>query len=139
MNPRAWLTPLATVGAVILLAACSSSEKKPAYEEPGRIGEATKSAGITRVPVEEHVVITKSEEIPTITQSFSRADINRMNEDAFVAMGFPKEAAKNIVDFRDEHGPFTRVEELKTIQGVKPDLYAKLQGKLGVSTPAPQG
>lgn len=42
--------------------------------------------------------------------------------------------AGRIVAYRAAHGPFRRSEELLAVRGIGPALYARLQGRLRVST-----
>ncbi|HEU5087621.1 MAG TPA: helix-hairpin-helix domain-containing protein [Roseiflexaceae bacterium] len=34
--------------------------------------------------------------------------------------------AERIIAYRDEHGPFTSVDELKQVKGIGPALFAKI-------------
>jgi len=40
--------------------------------------------------------------------------------------------AQNIVDFRDSHGPFTSIDELKDIKGINRTFLDQLRGNLKV-------
>lgn len=40
--------------------------------------------------------------------------------------------AKNIVAYREEHGPFNSVEELKEVDGIGDTLYEQIAGSLTV-------
>jgi competence protein ComEA len=43
--------------------------------------------------------------------------------------------AQRIIDFRQENGPFTRIEELQNVSGIGPATYAKIKDLISVSGP----
>lgn len=140
--------------ALAALAACSSSSKQ---EQAGRAGErdgserAEKSRGagqlgepMTRqgsetVASEQQITVTRKTEFPTVERSEIRADINRMNERHFTAMGFPSDLSKRIVQFREDEGPFGSVDDLMRVPGMDPELLAQRRDKLGVAAREARG
>ena len=44
--------------------------------------------------------------------------------------GIGPKMAKKIVDYRQEHGPFKSVEELRHVKGIGPALYKKIVEKV---------
>jgi len=64
-------------------------------------------------------------------------DLNRADIDDLVAVpGIGPATAQRIVAFRDEHGPFRRVEDLLKIQGIGEKSLEKLRPYLKVSEPS---
>ncbi|MCL6477586.1 MAG: helix-hairpin-helix domain-containing protein [Peptococcaceae bacterium] len=47
----------------------------------------------------------------------------------------PRTAAR-IVEYREKHGPFKKVEELMNVQGIGEKSFLRLKNQLSVSTPA---
>ena len=61
-------------------------------------------------------------------------DINR--ENAATLQGLPgvgPALARQIVAYREAHGPFRRLEELREVPGIGPKRYARLQGWIRVA------
>ena len=45
--------------------------------------------------------------------------------------------ARRIVEYRRQHGPFRRIEELRAVRGVGPRLLERLRPRVGVGGAAP--
>jgi len=75
------------------------------------------------------------ESIPTVVTGQEMADINRMEEEDFHALGLAESIAEKIVDFRDKQPDdrFTSVDQLKQVPGMDLNWLSQQQGKLGVS------
>jgi competence protein ComEA len=64
----------------------------------------------------------------------TRLDLNRASAAELDALpGIGPVLAGRIVEHRQAHGPFRRVEELRAVRGVGPRLFERLSGRLRVS------
>lgn len=134
----------ALVMAAVLGACAGSKEKSPAEkqtagvagttEEQVVLGEKRESAGKSAVTHKEEVVVERETQVPTIRSTVVGADVNQMNIEQFAALGFPQGVARNIVAYRNEHGPFGSVEELKSVPGMNETLFQAHAGKLAVKS-----
>jgi len=62
-------------------------------------------------------------------------DINRADAEELTAIpGVGKTLAQRIVDFRDEHGPFKRVEDLLKVKGIGEKSLEKLRPHVTVGS-----
>ena len=60
-------------------------------------------------------------------------DLNRAGAAELDALpGIGPVLARRIVEFRRQHGPFRRVEELRAVRGVGPRLLERLKPRVGV-------
>jgi len=60
-------------------------------------------------------------------------DLNRADAADLDALpGIGPVLARRIVDFRREHGPFRRVEELRAVRGVGPRLLERIRPRVEV-------
>ena len=67
------------------------------------------------------------------TRSPGVLDLNRAGAAELDALpGIGPVLARRIVEYRREHGPFRRVEELRAVRGVGPRLLEKLRARVGV-------
>ena len=63
-------------------------------------------------------------------------DLNRAAAAELDALpGIGPVLARRIVEHRQRHGPFRRVEELRAVRGVGPRLLARLRPRVGVGAP----
>ena len=124
-----WLT---VIGAALVVSACGGKETK---QEGAALGETQRHAGEAKVRSERQVTrtITSESEIPTVQSQTVKGDINRMEEKHFRALGFPKDVAENIVEYRDDHGPFKSVNDLEQVEGVDEAMLSRVRTKLGAS------
>jgi len=61
-------------------------------------------------------------------------DLNRADAADLDALpGIGPVLARRIVDFRREHGPFRRVEELRAVRGVGPRLLERIRPRVEVA------
>lgn len=75
-----------------------------------------------------------SHDVPPETTVFP-IDINRATEDLFVRLpGIGPVIAGRIVAYRDAHGPFRRVDQLKLVQGIGDARMAQLRPLVIVDT-----
>lgn len=129
---RKWLT---IFGAALVVSACGGKEAKQESASAPALGETQRSAGEAKLKTERQVTrtITSESDIPTVRSATVKGDINRMDEKNFVTLGFPKTVAKNIVQYREDHGPFRSVDELDQVQGVDDRMLSRVRDKLGAS------
>jgi competence protein ComEA len=68
--------------------------------------------------------------------SKQKIDINRAGTEELATIpGIGKSLAQRIVDFRDEHGAFTRVEDLLKVKGIGEKSFQKIRPHVKVSQP----
>jgi len=61
-------------------------------------------------------------------------DLNRASaEELTVVPGIGKALAQRIVDFREQHGPFARVEDLMKVKGIGEKSFEKIRPHITVS------
>lgn len=61
-------------------------------------------------------------------------DLNRAGIEELVAVpGIGQVMAQRIIDFREEHGPFQRIEDLMKVKGIGEKSFQKLRRYLKVS------
>lgn len=74
------------------------------------------------------------ESFPVLAQEeIGLVDINQAKlEDLMVIPRLPIKTAKAILAYRDEHGEFHSLDELKKIKGVGPKALEKLKAKLKI-------
>ena len=106
---------LILIGAILVFVAVKSPR---VYDEPNPT-DATQSVNA---------------EIDEITQEhIFPININTATADELTMVkGIGDTKAKNIVAYREEHGPFNSVEELKEVDGIGDTLYEQIAGSLTV-------
>lgn len=106
---------LILIGAILVFVAVKSPR---VYDEPNPT-DATQSVNA---------------EINDITQEhIFPININTATADELTMVkGIGDTKAKNIVAYREEHGPFNSVEELKEVDGIGDTLYEQIAGSLTV-------
>jgi competence ComEA-like helix-hairpin-helix protein len=141
MMQRISVTSVALSGLLFVGAACSSGPKESEKRVENRQTHASNTQqgfGSPNVKEGESVyrareVVTLEKDVPTVTITSVRGDINRMEEEHFRTLGMNEQIAKNIVDYREEHGEFRSVSELRKVPGVDSILFNRVRDKLGVS------
>ncbi len=72
----------------------------------------------------------------TGTRAELQVDLNRAGESELIKVpGIGPALAKRIIEFRESHGPFRRVEDLLKIRGIGEKSFQKLKPYLTVSEP----
>jgi len=62
-----------------------------------------------------------------------KVDINKASESELMTVtGIGKTLAKRIVEFREQNGPFRRLEDLMKVQGIGEASFEKLRSQLTV-------
>lgn len=106
---------LILIGTILVFVAVKSPR---VYDEPNPT-DATQSVN------EETLDITQEHIFPI--------NINTATADELTMVkGIGDTKAKNIVAYREEHGPFNSVEELKEVDGIGDTLYEQIAGSLTV-------
>lgn len=116
----------------LLVASCGGKETKPNGSNFGREQVTT---GETDVVTQRQVTrtIQSQTSVPTVRETSIKADINRMEEKHFVALGFPRELAKSIVEHRDDKGPYKSVDGLREVKGMDEGFLLRMKDRLGAS------
>lgn len=108
---------LILIGAILVFVAVKSPR---VYDEPNPT-DATATQSVN----EETLDITQEHIFPI--------NINTATADELTMVkGIGDTKAKNIVAYREEHGPFNSVEELKEVDGIGDALYEQIAGSLTV-------
>ena len=106
---------LILIGTILVFVAVKSPR---VYDEPNP-NDATQSVNA------ETLDITQEHIFPI--------NINTATADELTMVkGIGDTKAKNIVAYREEHGPFNSVEELKEVDGIGDTLYEQIAGSLTV-------
>ena len=98
--------------------------------------EVEKGSAKVQYPAKRKVTqtILKEQEIPTIQVCETKADINKMDEKDFQALGFDQLTSRKIVQTREQEGSFRSVQDLSRVQGIPTNLLNNLEKDLGVGT-----
>lgn len=98
-------------------------------------GTATRE-GQTEVQAERRVLEREIVEyqIPTVEMCEQRVDINEMEAKHFQALGISQSSAQQIVQYREQNGPFNSVSELQNVPGIDSQALSKLQSMAGVGS-----
>lgn len=107
-------------------------EIRPGEEE--RVRGTEVEEGEEEVTVRRRVVVRQMEElqIPTVRICEEYADLNEANVEQLVALGVPQNAAQSIVQYREEQGPFTSMDQLRQVQGIDQNTLAQIRGVANV-------
>lgn len=69
--------------------------------------------------------------IACFEQNFGKVDLNKADEKTLVGItGIGEKLAQRILEYRNQHGNFTSIEELKKIKGITNYRYEKLKDSL---------
>lgn len=101
------------------------------------LGEYIEAERLRKEYDREHAEILKifgkyktdlSEEINTGNESVVKININTAGRDELMQLkGIGEKKAEDILNYREEHGVFLAIEELKNIKGIKASLYEKIK------------
>ena len=137
---------LVTAGLGLMVACSSSQHQRDAAGSPAagsvavpsepvknELGTTERSQGNVEVQSERKVVRTETvkQSVPTFRETRTKADINRMDVEDFVALGLPRQASESVVQQRKEHGKFTSVDDLAQVPGVPQEWFKTIRPKLG--------
>ena len=69
-------------------------------------------------------------------QSVDKVDLNTAGvEELKTLPGVGDTTARRIIDYREENGPFRRIEELMNVRGIGEKKFLKLKDRIEVSSP----
>lgn len=101
------------------------------------LGEYIEAERLRKEYDREHAEILKifgkyktdlSEEINTGNKSVVKININTAGRDELMQLkGIGEKKAEDILNYREKHGVFLAIEELKNIKGIKASLYEKIK------------
>jgi competence protein ComEA len=64
-------------------------------------------------------------------------NLNTATKDELVALpGIGPAKAQAIVDYRNQHGPFKSVDEIRKVKGIGEKLFLQIKPELSIGTPA---
>ena len=67
-------------------------------------------------------------------ESYTKTDINKATVQQLQDLpGIGPVLSQRIIDFRQQNGPFKRLEELQSVKGISVRLYQKIKGRLFIS------
>ncbi|MFW6306755.1 MAG: helix-hairpin-helix domain-containing protein [Bacillota bacterium] len=108
----------------------------PSLEE---IDEMSKGQDINKnnnadfIPEKSVVNEKKVEDDNTVKSSGNKIDINNAtSEELQTLSGIGPEKAGNIIDYRQENGPFSKIEELTKVSGIGDKTLEKIRDKIAV-------
>ena len=121
------------------------------FPKPPSLGEVWAKAGAVGTPSDPDKTIASGSRVEVAPDGGYRVsamsgaqlltlglpiDLNRASaEDLDAIPGLGPALAKRIVDYRQAHGPFKKVEDLREVSGVGPQNLEKLKPYLGLGSP----
>ncbi len=89
------------------------------------------------VPTAEEVVNSNFETqniLQTQTSDKSKVNINTASKEELMTIpGIGETRAQAILNYRQEHGPFTSIEDLKNVEGIKDGVFSKMKDYIVVN------
>lgn len=89
------------------------------------------------VPTAEEVVNSNFETqniLQTQTSDKSKVNINTASKEELMTIpGIGETRAQAILNYRQEHGPFTTIEDLKNVEGIKDGVFSKMKDYIVVN------
>ena len=74
-----------------------------------------------------------SGKVHVITENFEQIDVNKADAKTFATLpGIGLKKAQAIVHYREAHGEFTNIEQLKKVKGISDKLLLKIKQKVAV-------
>lgn len=74
-----------------------------------------------------------SGKVHVITENFEQIDVNTADAKKFATLpGIGLKKAQAIVHYREAHGEFTNIEQLKKVKGISDKLLLKIKQKVAV-------
>lgn len=75
----------------------------------------------------------QSSKVHIVTENFEQIDVNKADAESFATLpGIGLKKGQAIVDYREAHGEFTNIEQLKKVQGISDTLLSKIKRKVAV-------
>jgi DNA uptake protein ComE-like DNA-binding protein len=97
-----------------------------------QLGSVQRQQGNMEVPTQKVIVQHTNQNVPTVTETKVRADINRMTASDFKALGLSEDEADQVVDYRTHNGPFRSVNDLAKVPDISLNWLADNHSKLAV-------
>ena len=74
-----------------------------------------------------------SGKVHVMTENFEQIDVNKADAKTFATLpGIGLKKAQAIVHYREAHGEFTNIEQLKKVKGISDKLLLKIKQKVAV-------
>jgi competence protein ComEA len=125
------------------------------FPKPPSLGEVWAKAGAVGTPPDPDKIIASGSRVEVTPDGGYRLsamsgaqlltlgqpiDLNRATaEDLDALPGLGPALAKRIVEYRQAHGPFKKIEDLREVSGVGPQNLEKLKPYLGLGSPEDSG
>jgi competence protein ComEA len=69
--------------------------------------------------------------------AFAALNLNTATKDELVALpGIGPAKAQAIIDYRNQHGPFKSVDEIRKVKGIGEKLFLQIKPELAIGAPA---
>ncbi|HBZ53478.1 MAG TPA: competence protein ComEA [Eubacterium sp.] len=82
----------------------------------------------------QKITVRKIGDIEDIDESDALIDINHANKDELSALpGIGQSRALDIINYRNEHGPFVTIEDIMNVSGIKENTYNKIKDLIKVN------
>lgn len=113
-------------------------QREPAGEDKENVPTTAHDVPASSEDVIDESVPTPTEDKPTPAQDETttpqtKIDVNSASAETLESLkGIGSVVAKRIIEHRETHGPFSRVEDLATVKGVSKSLLKKIQSQLTV-------
>ena len=134
----------------IFVYVCGSVKEPGVYELPvgSRVYEAIEASGglkedavvsaINQAEILEDemtlYVPSMIEEVEMETKQDGKVNINKASKEELMTLpGIGEAKAESIIKYREEHGKFKSIEEIKEISGIKDGLYEKIKDFIKIS------
>ena len=128
----------------IFVYVCGAVNQPGVYELPSesRVYEAIKAAGglkedaaLSSIHQAEVLADEMTIYIPTLSEETileqeddGKVNINKASKEELMSLpGVGETKAKSIIEYRNDHGAFESIEEIKEISGIKDGLYEKIK------------
>ena len=109
----------------------SSFVIRHSYREYYHVASTIEAVNTTKYHQPAQLLAAPDKPAPTLS---SPLDINKASADELTALpGIGPVMAQRIVEFREEHGPFRRVEDLLKVKGIGEKSFEKLRPSIKVS------
>lgn len=96
-------------------------------KERGKIGRYAIMEGTTTAQAYQLAQTPTEKEVPALQVCATLADVNRMNKEDFVFMGFDEQVAEEILEARRLLGNFSSSKQITAVEGVEPEAFDKVR------------
>ena len=90
-----------------------------------------------RIPPPQEIVVPEVRIVmPRFLSSAPKVDINRAGVNELMTLpGIGKTLAERIIAYREEHGPFTSLDELKKVKGIGEETISRISERVSLGQP----